>query len=652
MDAAKEFSPKVLAEILEMKTDSAARFFTFFAVAAVIALAFFAQSQNSPELLQFAFSCAFVAVIFLWIQNFRAAKFGVPVFFSSLIFAPWLAFLFAETLFASAFPLRAEFTFALNLIPFFVLFVAEQQSRTEKFQSKILGLVLVGIIAAFCAEILEFFVDENFAGTPSSAAGICTFFVSGALILNRKISTKIRALCLYAAISAGTAIFCFRDFSAWIALCAGTAILAFFVVRSTNRRILAVAAAICAGAISPIFIEPDVPVLKKIAPEVEAEAALEKEKSEAWLPKIALEILSENKIFGAGTGTFPENFQQRVPDKNWQIRPENSSSFYLTILAENGILGAILLFVPAAWIFLKTAKNCAQTSVSPRQKLPERRTNLASALGIFTAFAIYFALSFPPQSVGIFCVLAVFAGIALRENRAEKFVKILSCPSKKSQNRGIAISILVPAAAACLLFPSVLATAEFSAGTTKIRGAFEDIFSEKIDTPNFDDFDKIAAAKTHFLRAVSLKKNDADSWNFLAKIYAAEANFRPNEAEKFSKLFGNAAENSLKNVPNFVPALVSKAASQNVLGDSAGALETLKIAENCAGKNAPVLFRIAEIHRRISPESEDAMRIFKWLNSAFPKSARIEQERALTELFRSESKQKHASPSDEGIFEI
>lgn len=661
--------------ILDERISLATERLSLTCLAATVALAFFADCGHT-ELFSAALVFAFLSFAFFWTKTTRLrGTVSVLVLFSSVIFVPWVLFLLVGAIFSGTFPMRAEFSLAMNLIPLLVVFVAEQQSRGRGEQTSLLGFVCVAVCVEFFAEIFVKYLSPDHVATigahESVLVEICVLFVTVALFLRREVPLWARMVCFYCALGALAAIIMCGDFSSLIALCAGVAVLALFAIKNSLLRFATVAAIICAVAVSPLFIEPEIPVLQNISPpestEFQGAPAMEQTSSAVSgfeLPKIALEIFTESPIFGVGSGTFPEEFQKRVSASQWQVRPANAGNLYLNVLAENGLFGAILLFAPIAWIFVCGIKACVQSPWQEiggphhRLRLSETRAVLAPALSCGSALAIYFLLAFPPVGLGAFVVLAVFGGIILRELRWEKFSKTLPPVSVSRRRVLTALSTLFSALVAAVLLPCVLARTEFSKGMDGLsvfleQGLFKNTSYIPSDSPK-----DLEAVKEHFLYALALRGNDADSWTALAQVYALSANFHPEDVTKFSELIGVSADNALKFAPDFPTALLWKAVAQVLAGNDYAASETLRRAEAIAPKNAPLMLQISEVYRMISPESEEPLRICDWLGKVFPESEYVKQKRALTELFR-ESKShtnggveyESVDPKQDGPFE-
>ncbi len=669
MRAQDEFPLELQQKMLDEKIPLATERLSLASLAVTVALGSFVDCGHI-ELLSFALVLAFLSFAFFWTKTMRLrGTVDVPVFFSSVLFIPWVLFLLASAIFSGMFPVRAEFSFAINLIPLLVLFVAEQQSRSSGEQTALLGFLFIGVCLEFFAEIFEKYLSADHAiaaGVRESAlVEICVLFATVALFLRREVPLWVRIVCFYCGVGALAAIVMCGEFSSLIALCVGVVVLAVFAIKNLLWRVATVVAFVCVAAISPLFIEPEIPVLQKISPleNTEFQGESSSTASEFELPKIALEIFTESPVFGSGSGTFPEEFQKRVRASQWQIRPANAGNLYLNVLAENGLLGFILLFAPIAWIFLCGIKECVRSpwlegGGPHRLRLSGTRTAIAPALGCGSALAAYFLLAFPPIGLGAFVFLAVFGGIVLHELRWGKFSKTLSVVSVSRRRVLTVLSILFSAIVVAVLLPCVLARIEFSKGMEGLSVLLEHgLFKNTSRGPVYSPKD-LEAAKKHFLYAVTLRGNDADSWTALAQVYALSANSYPDEITKFSELVGVSADNALKFAPASTKALLWKAVSQALTGDDSGARKTLHRTETIAPKNAPLMMQIADVYRMVSPESEEAARICDWLGKVFPESEYVKQKRALTELFRESKSHKGEEteqgnvPAQEGSFEF
>lgn len=142
----------------------------------------------------------------------------------------------------------------------------------------------------------------------------------------------------------------------------------------------------------------------------------------AWLAQAARETLLSHPFAGAGAGSFPLSFETTRPPV-WQTDPATCGSLPLHILAEHGLMGLLLLLLPAAWM----GWHCLRRTLSReeptaedllagggRSRLALRRSLAVGAVTGTLAAAGVLAMDYPASLPGVLLLLAATAAAAFR----------------------------------------------------------------------------------------------------------------------------------------------------------------------------------------------------------------------------------------------
>lgn len=675
MDVHIEFSEHFEWEKLHKKFISVLRTLSLVALAGVFGIAFVNDGLSEAYALPTLFAATFLALSFELLAFSKRAGRGALFSSGFLLFVPWLAWLALDALALSPFPGNAETAFCLNLIPVTIFFIAQQQSRNSGAQMRLLKWTVIFLFLGIVGGIsYRVYLSEDFSGTLSmnilsgflsdpaatGGAALLILFGSGVHALHRGTELRKRLIALYVALAALGLVFLTQNTSVWIALFAGgivTASLSFGkkIARYGLSFMLAVGI-----AIAPLFSEMPFSVPEKVLTVCPSDSAgTEEAPSRLALQKIALGVFAENPICGAGTGSFGSEFQETASPA-WQVVPATTNSLYTSVLAENGLVGFLLFFVPAGGIVVAAWRACKRL---PRRKhgfhsrsrneetfsVSNTRFRIAFLLGGVVSVGVLVALDFSPSFFPVILGVSAFGGILMHEVGGVRFNRLLTLSGAK-RKAAFALSGLVPAGLFALCLPAAYSAEQCAAGKQALEPLIPDFY--KSAPPSALQFDE-AAARNSLFAAVSAQKNNAEAWIALAQFYAYAVYLNPDKALASERSMIYAATQACAVAPKSAEAHFVKAVAEILLREDAAALESLRTAEALAPNNLPLLYQIAEAHRLISEKSETLSRLAKRLAELAPNAPRVRQLHSVVQLseLHDAEPEKEKTP-DTSLFEL
>ena len=629
------------------------------ALAAALVLALASGGGDSPHLMPSAFAAllaAFTAGLLILAKNMR---FGTPVFASVLAFVPAVLWFAADAFAFSQFPWRAQYSLALMLFPLIAFFVSQQRERDSGQQ---FALILSSLGACAAAEAVGFFYNLPSSATSGTAGQISVseavlgffdssgtlgvvcilvFFASAIFCLRPFAPLWQRLLSGYVAVLAAGVAYITHNGAVWLGMIAGSALATLLLARKKTHRaaVLILLAAATIFTVSEADFENGIFLREQNPSSQTAGAETLREKfsvEKLALPNVALSAFAEHPILGTGAGSFPEEFASRAHSAGLQVSPKTAGSLYLTVLAENGLVGFLLLFAPAAFLLARAIQVCrkmpwrehAQSVHDFAKRIAEERVVLAGTSSGLVGAAVLFALDYSGFSAGIFCGIAIFGGIAAREARPTKREIFEIAPTtEKPRKTAFAIAVALPAVLALATLPTIFAEEKFDAAHHSLKKYFS---STQTGFPAEEaDNDDLEAIAHELVSAVNLRKNHADAWTSLASAATLACSCTPEKSDAFAQVIDTAAKNALEISPRLVNAHISRANARIMLGDPASAKKFLESAESLAPQNAPALLQIAEIYRLVPGEEETTRKLFRKLSALIKNSAHVRQVEAL-----------------------
>lgn len=250
---------------------------------------------------------------------------------------------------------------------------------------------------------------------------------------------------------------------AWglLAFGAGVIVLAWTVCRSRKTQIGLTAATAIAGW----WLAGDALVRVGILRQAPGDAG-----GATWLARGAGEALASHPLVGGGDGSFPLSFEAVRPAA-WQTDPATCGSLPVQLACEHGLLGLLLILVPACWVAWRSLRTVlappqlsdeAITASGGRGRAALRRSLCAgTAIGSIGA-ALILAVDYPASLPGVLMLLLVSAAIAYRLAEEDR-----AAPSPDGVVRLAGLACLVAPALAAPLLLSPLESAALSANAAE-----------------------------------------------------------------------------------------------------------------------------------------------------------------------------------------
>lgn len=653
MDLAVEFSAQFEQDKLHKKFIRTARFFFYLALAGVFTLAFLSDGGNDARYLPFFLLLSCVALSCEMMASAKRVGRGALLSTSFLIFLPWIALQVAEALFLSPFPADATLSLGMNLVPLMFFFIAAQRSRTNGGQTRLLAgtlLLLLGCLVAGITEQIR--ISEDFSGSlamkilagylsdPVAAGAVTIQILFGclALALRRGSDPRKRMFAFYVGLLAFGLILLTRHSAVWLSTLAGGLVFTLLYTHKKTVRTISVVLLSCGIALAPLFSEMPFSAPAETTSVQKSETLKNApQPSRIELQKIALNVFAGSPLLGEGTDSFKAEFRKIAPPA-WQVHATTSNSLYTDVLAENGLVGFLCLFVPAGLIlFWGTRKSIAllrehNSAVRPNDETKLHNSNtrgiLAALIGGIVASGLIFALDFTPSFLPAVLGVSIFAGIVAHESAPACFVHICTWTGKRRRTLFIAAAVL-PATLFALFLPVSQSAAHCEVGKRALGPFLQNFYAApNLEAEHFDPVNTEAA----FLAAVDARADNAEAWLNLARLYTLSAYTSPEHIYGLAKASKQAALEACRHAPELAEAQLAKGVAEILLGEKDAALESLRNAEALAPNDLPLLFQVAEAHRMLSSDQTPPKSILKRLTELAPEAPRVRQMNAIIDL--------------------
>lgn len=653
----------------------------YIALSGVFGIAFFSDGGNDARCLPFLFLTTFVALSCEMLATAKRLSRGALGSTGFLIFLPWIGLQVLDALLLSPFPYDATLMLGTNLVPLTLFFIAQQRSRSNGAQVRLLAVTLillfVGLIAGIIYQIqlrgdfsgsLAVKILAGYLSDPAAAGGVAILilFASLALAFRRGSHSRNRLFSLYSGIVALGLILLTRNTAVWMSALAGCIVFSSLQISKKTARSFLVILLACGIAVTPIFSEIPFKVPAEITSTFNAEqmkAGTEATPSKIGLQGIALNIFSENPVTGAGNASFKSEFR-KAASPQWQVSPETSNNLYSFVLAENGIAGFLLLFIPAGFIVFRGIRTClslprdhGRSSSRPHNDEAKfhnsnTRSLLAGMLGGITASGVLVALDFSPSFLPVILGVSVFSGIVMHETAPAGFSRIISWTGKRRKVAFIT-AILLPAALFALFMPASYSAAQCAIGQRALAPFLQNFYGKsEAQSLKFEP----AEIEKSLLKAVAVSPDNAEAWISLAQLYTLSAYVSPEYIHAFAKAISHAAHQACLVAPDSAEAQLSKAVAEILLGEKDLARETLKTVERLAPNDLPILFQLAEAYRMLSDDQAPPENILNHLTAIAPNASRVRQMNSVVDLSAQSkntgSRQSEDSTPDQSLFEF
>ncbi|MDR1498095.1 MAG: O-antigen ligase family protein [Puniceicoccales bacterium] len=526
---------------------------------------------------------------------------GINLRREPLVFLPWLVWCLFDWFFFSPEPWLAELSLISNCLVFIVFLLAFYHFRVP-----LLKWIVGGVVATFITIVTAVSLgtgERVFAwlfagrevvplqatfGSPAGAGAVLlmVFFPCLVVALGYRWHYWQRMLAVPACVILAMGIFATAHIGVMIGFFVGFVLVSLLVAERKRARI----ALVLTGALFFFCFlgaaRRDVGVWRSEGGGVQDKAVLAET---AW------QAAMDAPVQGQGTGGFAFAFEKERP-AGWNSAPRTPGSLPLTLFAEHGFLGALLLIAPVLWIWFSSLATCLATprhehwekpvlmhkhrggyttvSVVPTP-MPDTRFFLGGALAGSAAAGVVLVFDYPGPMPAVACVFALLGAAMLRNTRMRHFTLILT-PSMSMVSMWLMVLpptfwliwVLAPleaardcAIAAHKLVP-VLPSVNFT-GVPRLTGS--------------DAVGRINSAADESFSALSANPSNGDAWQLHALAALCLHRIYPDRNVHFATTALHASEKAVELAPkNFEFQLTRAAALQTLsrYNEAERALET------------------------------------------------------------------------------
>ncbi|MDR2981722.1 MAG: O-antigen ligase family protein, partial [Puniceicoccales bacterium] len=350
-----------------------------FVLACLIGFLTLWQGGMSAEALPWAARIFAVALSFHVFAIVQRSKTGFGLRPSMLVFLPWLIWVLFDWLFFSPKPWLAEVELITSIMVFGVFGLSLYHFRHEWLRWIIIGILVAFVsVAASLAlgdqqHMMRTILDKEispvydgmFSGTLGHPAAIgalllMAFFPACSVLVGRRWGFWQRLLAAYFSIILAIGIFCTHHIGVWMGFLVGMVILSSLLVKKILGRGILIVATLFVMYWGVPFLHTDVGCLRQIDQQEDSSKSYP-------LLNASWDAFKQAPIQGVGQGGFAGAFEKSRPGK-WETTPATPGSLPLTILAENGLVGFILLLGPACWIWFVGLSACLKLPFYERQE--------------------------------------------------------------------------------------------------------------------------------------------------------------------------------------------------------------------------------------------------------------------------------------------
>ncbi|MCR5184265.1 MAG: O-antigen ligase family protein [Opitutales bacterium] len=632
-------------ELAERYLSTSRRFSLFFFALALVFCVLGAASGGT-ELFFYAFASLGCSALLQGFYLLRLFNHGVRHYwFGLLIFLPWMIYLFAENFYGNA-PWSVSFVFCQNLFVFAAFFITTQSSRTDDSQFRLLStMTLVSVAAVTMGIVYRIFGTGESEGARNAIHGffasaeqislfsLFVFFASFVLVLYPRTNTALRLLGIYTAIFAAAVIFIAGTTGGVLGFFAGSLILSLFFIWKKILRILAISVCVAGLAFAPLMTHFDAPLFgggkDSVARHFGGEQSLSRE--DLAFPSAALRMWADHPVLGAGTGTFAENYSNSLPEGlNVKESTATCGSLPLQILAENGLLGFLLLAVPVFGLWFSSlfkingsklfddSEDARAFEMRQRPLASFRVLMTASSAGL-AAGTVFLLVAYEKSLPALFLPFAIFAGILVRNVWQPRAVKRRALSRLEKIWRWV-LAVAVPVALVFAVYPVIESAVQTRRADRLLQPYCQQIGVS--ETAPATDADLLEAMRL-YRRALAFDSGNIPAWQGLTNAALLICNYRPQELAVYLDLVRRCSDEEMKIAPHNARVLWQKGLSLVLTGKKEAARDYLLRAQEISPNNAALLMNLGEAWRKISVESPQAKEIYRALSERFPGDERI-----------------------------
>ena len=480
-----------------------------------------------------------------------------------LYFIPFLLWALVSVLFLSPVAWRGWHQFIYFFEAFIFFWVAINNVRTRAHFSFLLGIAILPILASLVIAIFQFFQDSSFVFNlfgskqlllnPEHVGRVTGIFVEpeslAVLLLAAmpwafiacavpRLPIIIRVLSFYIFLALVLAIIVTQTLWAVVVGIVACLLAVFFSYKKTANRIK-LSLSLILGLLGLVFLL--VFAYDGINRGFEKALNVHGEGYRLFIWPVALKLFLSSPIIGIGGGSFAQFFEL-VNASPIPLIPDSTSSDFVLLLTEYGLIGFVLFAIPMYTLFRRALNvwyndfHRVYLKALGKKVMPIQRFFLSIALGGVICFFQSFFLASLWNTPLLLLYVAIFLSVLIKASNVRDWV------IKKSLALKFAVlvsTVFVVAILNGFLLP-IVRSLEL---TTLAREQIDTFLSQ--DSESDLSYSEIDTIIEDLNTAIELYSKNEAAWLALGSAYTLKYFTKPNEYQDFSKKCTTVSENAL-----------------------------------------------------------------------------------------------------------
>lgn len=359
-----------------------------------------------------------------------------------------------------------------------------------------------------------FGVPNHFAHLVAGAVliGLVFMLVPRLRLPGRIVMGYVAAACFIGLVLSGSR-------GGWLSFLGALALLPVLLWERSRSRLIAWGSVLTVGIVTFVILFAQVPLVEDRVDQFLNDRG---ERSRLWMWEGSWDMWKDAPVFGKGAASYNYVFEQYRPG-DWQSRPFYTHNDYLNILSDYGLVGFLLFFGPAAWLFCRGLRRWHGvdfriiTRRTGEEVMPAAKVMLAAVLLVLTAFGLHLVVDFHLAGPAFVFEAAALLGILGAVSMPAREVPLDRPHGLKL--RGASLAVITLLAVLLTAWGANLYRAEvaYKRGFEALHAWFSDF-----DSPH--DAAQARSILDDFEGALDLKPGHAEAWSDLgfARLYTAE----------------------------------------------------------------------------------------------------------------------------------